>query len=62
MDHERSEGEGVAPQEYTLIKMQILNESMNIERITHEGLKGLLQGEQKVYLVAATLRPETMYG
>lgn len=53
MDHDRSTGEGVGPQEYTLIKLQI------IEPIP----QSLLNYEKdKIYLVAATLRPETMYG
>ncbi|CAH8449805.1 unnamed protein product [Heterobilharzia americana] len=55
MDHERAVGEGVVPQEYTLIKLQVISEfpsqfiSMN-------------QSKQPIYLVAATLRPETMFG
>eukprot|EP00056_Hartaetosiga_gracilis_P022489 m.30897 g.30897 ORF g.30897 m.30897 type:complete len:1042 (-) comp9675_c0_seq1:131-3256(-) len=52
MDHDRSKGEGVAPQEYTGIKMKVL-----------ELPESLKQFEGKdVFLVAATLRPETMYG
>jgi len=52
MDHDRSSGEGVGPQEYTLIKMRVNTPS------------GKLAGYKScgVYLVAATLRPETMYG
>lgn len=50
MDHDRSSGEGVGPQEYTLIKMKVMKP---IEKLP----KG-----KTVYLVAATLRPETMYG
>jgi len=53
MDHDRSSGEGVGPQEYTLIKMQVVSDL--------KGKISKLQGE-KVFLVAATLRPETMYG
>ena len=45
-------GEGVGPQEYTLIKMQILDPKPQI-------LKHI---EKRIFLVAATLRPETMYG
>jgi len=52
MDHDRSSGEGVGPQEYTLIKMKVNNPS---------GVLGQCGGS-KVFLVAATLRPETMYG
>lgn len=52
MDHDRSTGEGVGPLEYTLIKMKL------IDHIPTK-LKSLTT---PIYLVAATLRPETMYG
>ncbi|KAL5982879.1 hypothetical protein ACLOJK_016957 [Asimina triloba] len=52
-DHDRASGEGVQPQEYTLIKMEV------IPPFTSK-LKSL-EG-RRVYLAAATLRPETMYG
>ncbi|XP_012229302.1 leucine--tRNA ligase, cytoplasmic [Linepithema humile] len=51
MDHDRSSGEGVGPQEFTLIKMKLL---------CSRKIKGF--GKKSVYLVAATLKPETMYG
>uniref|UniRef100_A0A4W6EYP0 Leucine--tRNA ligase, cytoplasmic n=1 Tax=Lates calcarifer TaxID=8187 RepID=A0A4W6EYP0_LATCA len=53
MDHDRQTGEGVGPQEYTLIKMKI------VEPYTAKfnGMKG-----KNIFLVAATLRPETMFG
>ncbi|XP_076467867.1 leucine--tRNA ligase, cytoplasmic-like [Babylonia areolata] len=53
MDHDRSSGEGVGPQEYTLIKMKV-----------KEPFPAKLQplSGKPVYLVAATLRPETMFG
>lgn len=53
MDHDRSSGEGVGPQEYTLVKMKAI-----------EPLPEKLQcfTGTPVFLVAATLRPETMYG
>lgn len=53
MDHDRATGEGVGVQEYTLIKLQ-LNEPFP-EKLAS------LHGKQ-VFLVAGTLRPETMYG
>ncbi|XP_077329130.1 leucine--tRNA ligase, cytoplasmic [Lithobates pipiens] len=53
MDHDRQTGEGVGPQEYTLIKMKVLDPYPS----KLSGLKG-----RNVYLVAATLRPETMFG
>lgn len=55
MDHDRQDGEGIGPQEYTAVKMEVLEWS--------EGLKDEVVGKvggQKVFLVAATLRPETM--
>ena len=51
-DHDRSSGEGVGPQEYVLIKIQVIEPekiSKNLEN-------------KKVFLAPATLRPETMYG
>lgn len=51
-DHDRAEGEGVEPQEYTLIKLKVLELT---------GALAPLNGRE-VYMVAATLRPETMYG
>lgn len=65
-DHDRSEGEGVCPQEYTLIKINILNPiNYNIIQNRHEKIIKLLKTNeniQNIYLVPATLRPETMYG
>lgn len=60
MDHDRQSGEGVLPQEYTGIKIKVTEftekaaEFFKTEKFDLEG--------KKVYLVAATLRPETMYG
>jgi len=51
-DHDRQDGEGVGPQEYTLIKIKVLEFPDKIKN---------LEGKD-VFLVAATLRPETMYG
>ena len=63
-DHDRSEGEGVGPQEYVLIKLKVLGLT-NQER--HGKMANLLkrvedEGKKGVFLVPATLRPETMYG
>jgi leucyl-tRNA synthetase len=55
MDHDRQDGEGIGPQEYTAVKMEVLEWS--------DGLKEEVEGKvggRKVFLVAATLRPETM--
>lgn len=52
-DHDRASGEGVIPQEYTLIKMEVIPP-------LPPKLSALK--DKKVYLAAATLRPETMYG
>ncbi|CAA0820552.1 Unknown protein [Striga hermonthica] len=53
-DHDRASGEGVIPQEYTLIKMEVISPFP-------PKMSSALEGK-KVYLAAATLRPETMYG
>lgn len=51
-DHDRAEGEGATPQEYTLVKLKCLELPEKLS-----ALKG-----KDVFLVAATLRPETMFG
>ncbi|CAG8548822.1 11572_t:CDS:10 [Diversispora eburnea] len=59
MDHDRQSGEGVGPQEYTGIKLKVLEWSKEL----HNVLGSLKELEGKnIYFVAATLRPETMYG
>ncbi len=55
MDHDRADGEGIGPQEYTGIKMEVAEWGPAAQK----ALEGKLGG-RKVYLVAATLRPETM--
>jgi leucyl-tRNA synthetase len=61
-DHDRSSGEGVGPQEYVLIKLKVLEPDHGQAR--HEKMAKLLKdhSNQTVYMVPATLRPETMYG
>jgi len=56
-DHDRSCGEGLGPQEYTLIKLRLLDGDK-----VPAPIKKLLSEDKKIFLVAATLRPETMYG
>ncbi len=51
-DHDRSEGEGVNPYEYTLIKI----------KVTDSKKKEVFKTEEEIFLIAATLRPETMFG
>jgi leucyl-tRNA synthetase len=60
-DHARSDGEGNGPQEYTLIKLRVLDTALLCSNVGDDGLAEALAG-RVVYLVAATLRPETMYG
>ncbi|CAM6128985.1 unnamed protein product [Calypogeia fissa] len=52
-DHDRASGEGAQPQEYTLIKIKV--------KPPLTGKLKALEGKE-VFLAAATLRPETMYG
>ena len=56
-DHDRASGEGVGPQEYTLIKLLAKQPYPANSPLNHESLVG-----RNVYLAPATLRPETMYG
>lgn len=53
-DHDRATGEGVGPQEYVLIKLKMVDNPL-------PGPLSKLTGRD-VFLVPATLRPETMYG
>ncbi|ODQ82527.1 hypothetical protein BABINDRAFT_169801 [Babjeviella inositovora NRRL Y-12698] len=59
MDHDRSSGEGVTPQEYTGIKIKVTEfapaaqEAFAAANFDFAG--------KNIFLVAATLRPETMY-
>ena len=57
-DHDRASGEGVLPQEYTLIKLQVADPS------SHPAISrfAALIGFRSVIFPAATLRPETMPG
>lgn len=52
MDHDRAEGEGVPPQEYTAIKVELVEFPTAMKKLK----------DKKVFLLAATLRPETMPG
>eukprot|EP01012_Entosiphon_sulcatum_P061798 TRINITY_DN8766_c0_g1_i1.p1 TRINITY_DN8766_c0_g1~~TRINITY_DN8766_c0_g1_i1.p1 ORF type:complete len:1087 (-),score=221.84 TRINITY_DN8766_c0_g1_i1:64-3324(-) len=58
LDHDRTSGEGVLPQEYTGIKMQVQNP---LDQECFQQHAVALAGKH-VFLIAATLRPETMFG
>jgi leucyl-tRNA synthetase len=58
MDHDRSEGEAVNPQEYTALKLKVLEWAPKAA----EAIKGKVPEGANLFLVPATLRPETMYG
>lgn len=60
MDHDRQSGEGVGPQEYTGIKIKITEWPQAAQDVLKNASVSL-EGKS-TYLVAATLRPETMYG
>lgn len=60
LDHDRASGEGVTPQEYVGIKILVTEfpqEALDVLATCDFDPTG-----HKVYLVAATLRPETMFG
>jgi leucyl-tRNA synthetase len=58
MDHDRSKGEAILPQEYTALKLKVKEWSPEAAEL----VKGKLPDNAEVYFVPATLRPETMYG
>jgi leucyl-tRNA synthetase len=55
MDHDRQSGEGVGPQEYTAVKMEVLEWAETVSEEVKKAVEG-----KTVFMVAATLRPETM--
>ncbi|RIA97593.1 leucine-tRNA ligase, partial [Glomus cerebriforme] len=59
MDHDRASGEAVGPQEYTGIKLKVLEWSNEVKELL--GSKQEFK-DKNFYFIAATLRPETMYG
>ncbi|KAL1988366.1 hypothetical protein VTN96DRAFT_10049 [Rasamsonia emersonii] len=58
MDHDRTEGEGIGPQEYTALKLRVKEWSPAAVEL----VKGKIEDDANVYFIPATLRPETMYG
>ncbi|RTE70310.1 Leucine--tRNA ligase, cytoplasmic [Fusarium euwallaceae] len=58
MDHDRAEGEAVNPQEYLALKLRILEWAPKAAAFVN----GRIPDGARVYLVPATLRPETLYG
>ena len=58
MDHDRSEGEAILPQEYTALKLKVKEWSPKAS----ERLGDTIPKDVDVFFVPATLRPETMYG
>jgi leucyl-tRNA synthetase len=60
LDHDRLSGEGLNPQEYTGIKIRVTEFAPKAQENLAEQKFDL--SDKKVFLVAATLRPETMYG
>ena len=58
LDHDRASGEGVGPQEYTAMKLKVKEWAPKAAELIGDKIpKGA-----NIYLVPATLRPETMYG
>ena len=58
MDHDRSTGEGVGPQRYTGLVLRVKEWGPNVQ----QSIVVDIAKDMNVSLVAATLRPETMYG
>ncbi len=62
MDHDRASGEGKGFTEYTLIKMRLLPDGARTLASRAPAIAGVVEEGTPIFLVAATLRPETMYG
>jgi leucyl-tRNA synthetase len=60
MDHDRQSGEGLGPQEYTAIKLEVVQFSDAAKKKVQQVADTLK--DKRIFFVAATLRPETMYG
>lgn len=60
MDHDRQSGEGVNPQEYTGVKIKVIEWPAAAQEVLDRA--GFKAEGKTVSLIAATLRPETMYG
>lgn len=58
MDHDRTSGEGIGPQDYTALKLKVREWAPEAEK----HIKDKVPSSANVYFVPATLRPETMYG
>ena len=58
MDHDRTEGEGIGPTEYTALKLQVKEWAPEVAK----SVEDKIPKDATVYFVPATLRPETMYG
>ena len=58
MDHDRDEGEAILPQEYTALKLRVMEWAPKAA----EAIEGKVPKRANVFFVPATLRPETMYG
>ena len=58
LDHDRSVGEAIGVQEYLVLKCKVQKWSESAQ----QALAGKYPSTANIYLVPATLRPETMYG
>jgi leucyl-tRNA synthetase len=58
LDHDRASGEGITVQEYTALKCKVKTWAPAAQKV----LEGKLPQNASVFMVPATLRPETMYG
>lgn len=57
-DHDRASGEAVVPQEYTLVQLEVIKPYPSASPLNNCAALA----DKTVYMVPATLRPETMYG
>ncbi len=60
LDHDRASGEGVLTQEYLGLKCKVVHWSERAHEVVSSSSS--IPSDAKVFMIPATLRPETMYG
>ncbi|KAK3903430.1 leucyl-tRNA synthetase, class Ia, archaeal/eukaryotic cytosolic [Staphylotrichum tortipilum] len=60
LDHDRSSGEGVLVQEYLALKCKVVRWSAPAQELVSASTS--IPGNAEMFMIPATLRPETMYG
>lgn len=60
LDHDRAAGEGIQTQEYLGLKCKVVRWSERAQEVVSSN--GKIPSNAEIFMIPATLRPETMYG